>query len=72
MVTGNELFQSPELTKLGFCWWRWIKGEVYIRKVDTRDELLKINSRRKTRDIPIRFAKCIEVKMGYSNIYSEL
>ena len=33
-------FQSPEQTKLDFCWQGWVKGEVYKRKVNTRDELL--------------------------------
>jgi hypothetical protein len=40
MVPGTEIFQSAELTKLDFCWWGWMKGEVYIRKLDNRDELL--------------------------------
>ena len=40
MVTEIELFQYPDLSLLKFCLWGWIKGEVYNRKVDTRDESL--------------------------------
>jgi hypothetical protein len=35
-----ELFESPDLTLLDFCLWAWMKGEVYKRKVGTRDESL--------------------------------
>jgi len=41
MLTEIELFESgarPSL--LEFCFWRWMKGEIYKRNVDTRDELL--------------------------------
>jgi hypothetical protein len=31
---------SPDLTALDLCLWGWMKGKVYRRKVDTRDELL--------------------------------
>ena len=41
MVADIGLFESPDLTSLHFCFWGGlIKGEVYKRKVDTRDELL--------------------------------
>jgi len=32
MVTETELFGSP----IDFCWWRWMKSEVYTRKFDKR------------------------------------
>jgi hypothetical protein len=34
--------RSPDLTPLDFCLWSWIKGAVYRRKDDTRDELLDL------------------------------
>jgi len=40
MITEIELFESPDLTPLGFCLWILMNGEVYKRKVDTPDELL--------------------------------
>ena len=40
MITEIELFESPDLTPLGFCLWIFMNGEVYKRKVDTPDELL--------------------------------
>ena len=40
MVTKIELFEFPVLTPLYLCLWVWMKGEVYKRKVDARDELL--------------------------------
>jgi hypothetical protein len=40
MVTEIELFETPYVTALDFCLWGWMKSEVYLRKVDTRDELL--------------------------------
>jgi hypothetical protein len=40
MVTEIELFESPDLTLLGFCLWVWLKSKVYERKEDTRDEWL--------------------------------
>jgi hypothetical protein len=35
MIDEIELFESPDLTSLGFCLWGWMKSEVYKRKVDT-------------------------------------
>ncbi|KAJ4438947.1 hypothetical protein ANN_14901 [Periplaneta americana] len=32
--------RSPDLTPLGYCVWAWLKGEVYKRKVEIREELL--------------------------------
>ena len=69
--------RSPELTKLDFCLWGLMESEVYIKKVDTRDELL-VNIldvtacikerqdalRRTTRRVFIRVAKCIDVDGG--------
>jgi len=40
MVTEVELCESPDLTPLDFCLWAWMRGELYGRKTDTRDELL--------------------------------
>jgi hypothetical protein len=40
MVTKIELFEFPALTPLDLCLWVWMNGEIYKRKVDTRDELL--------------------------------
>lgn len=40
MVTGTQLFESPDLTLLCFCLRAWMKGKVYKRKVDTQDKLL--------------------------------
>jgi hypothetical protein len=77
MVSKIELLQSPHLTPLEFCLWVWIKGEVYKRKVDTREELLarvldaadrnkKLEDqlRRTARYLLMRVAKCIEVGGG--------
>jgi hypothetical protein len=69
MANEIEMFESL----LYFCLWGWIKGKVYERNVDTRDELLsrildaaaRIKKsdqlERKTRDLRRRFAKCVEV-----------
>jgi hypothetical protein len=40
MVTEIELFESLDLTPLGFCLWGWMKSEANKTKVDTADELL--------------------------------
>jgi len=77
MVTGTELFESADLTPLNFCFWDWMKGEVYKRKVDTPDELLSRNMdaaasitkredefRRTTRHLCTRVAKCTEADGG--------
>jgi hypothetical protein len=40
MVTEIELFEFLDLTPLDFSLWGCMKGEVYKRQVDTRDELL--------------------------------
>jgi hypothetical protein len=40
MITETEPLDSPYLTPLDFCFWGWMKSEVYKRKVDTPDELL--------------------------------
>jgi hypothetical protein len=40
MVTETGLFESADLTPLHFCLWGWTKGNIYKRKVDTRDDLL--------------------------------
>ena len=37
--------RSPDLTPLDFCLWGWLKGEVYLTKVDTRADLVaRINN----------------------------
>jgi len=68
---------SHDLIQLDFCLWVWVKGEVYKRNVDTRDEMLarilddaactkksEDQLRRATRDLLTRFAKCIEIGDG--------
>jgi len=68
---------SHDLIQLDFCLWVWIKGEVYKRNVDTRDELVarildaaacikksEDQLRRTTRDLRTRFATCTEVDGG--------
>ena len=40
MATEIELFESPSLNPLHFYLWGWMKGQVYRRKVDRKDELL--------------------------------
>jgi hypothetical protein len=65
------------LIQLDFCLRFWIKGEVYKRKADRRDELLarilgsatflvklEVQLRRATRYIGTRFSKCFEVDDG--------
>jgi len=72
-----ELFESPDLTLLGFCLWISMKGEFYKRKVDTTDKLLSRNMdaaarvkkredqvRRSKRDLHSRVAKCAEADGG--------
>jgi hypothetical protein len=76
-VTQIELFESPDLTKLDFCLWGWMKREVYNLKVDSPDELLahildaaacikkrEDQLRRSARDLRTRVAKCTEVDGG--------
>jgi hypothetical protein len=73
MISEIELFESPDLTLLGFCLWILMKGEVYKRKVVRPDELLasildvaapvkkrEDQVRRSKRDLRTRFAKCAE------------
>jgi hypothetical protein len=77
LVTETLLFESTDLTPLDFLLWAWLKGEVYKRKVDTREELIarildaaagvkkrQVQLRRTTRDIRTRVAKCIEAADG--------
>ena len=73
MVTKIELFEFPALTPLYLCLWVWMKGEVYKRKVDTRNEFLARildddgrvkqcgDQLEQPRDLRTRVAKCIEV-----------
>jgi hypothetical protein len=71
------LFESTDLTPLDLGLWGWLKGEVYKRKLDTREELIarifdaailinkrEVQLRRKTRDLRARVTKCIEVDGG--------
>jgi len=39
MIIEIELFESLDLTPLGFCLWILMKGEIYKRKADTPDEM---------------------------------
>ena len=77
MATHIELFESPSLTPLDFCFWGSIKGQIYQRKDDARDELparifdaaARIKGRkdqfiRTTRELRTRVAKCTEVDGG--------
>jgi hypothetical protein len=77
VVTKTLLFESRDLNSLDFCLWGRLKGEVYKRKVDTREELIagildaaalltkrEYQLRRTTRDLRTRVAKCIEVEGG--------
>jgi hypothetical protein len=77
VVTEVQLLESPDLNPLDFCLWDWMKSDVYIRKVDTRDDLLahildaaarikkrEDQLRRKIRDLRTRIVKCIEVDGG--------
>ena len=77
MVTETQLFESPRLTALGFCFWGRIKCDVYKRRVDTWDELFarildaaaRIKNRedqpiRTTRDLRTQIAKGIEADGG--------
>jgi hypothetical protein len=77
LITETLLFESTNLTPLDFCLWIWLKGEVYKRKVDTREELIarildaavfikkrEVHFRRTTRDLSTRVAKCIKVEGG--------
>jgi len=62
MITEIELFESPDLTPLGFCLWSLTKGEVDKRKVDIPDELLAsildAAARLKKREDQVRRSKC--------------
>jgi len=40
MVTEIELFETPDIIPLDFCFWGRMKGIVYIIEVNTRYELL--------------------------------
>jgi hypothetical protein len=77
VVTEIELFESPNLNPLDFCFWNWMMDEVYKLKVDTPDELLAdiLNAgfrikkredqlRRTARDLRTRVAECAEVDGG--------
>lgn len=68
-----ELFESPDLSPLEFCWQGWMNREIYRRNVDIRDKLVariveaaaRIKNcddkfRRQTRDLRTREAKCME------------
>jgi hypothetical protein len=76
MVTKTELLEFPALTPLVFCLWFWMKGEVYKRKVETRDELLarildaagrtkaRGDQLEQPRHLRTRVAKCVEADGG--------
>jgi hypothetical protein len=85
MVTEIELFESTDLTPLDFCWWGWMKSEVYKRKVDTQDKFLAC-----ILDAAARIKKCdmnldeehaifahelpnvLRLTVGFSNVYCQL
>ena len=72
------MFETQDLTPLGFCLWGWMKSDGHRRKEDTRDRLLaRIRNtavcikkreedqlRRTTCDLGTRSAKCTEVDGG--------
>jgi hypothetical protein len=73
----TELFESTDLIPLDFCFWGWMKSEIYKTKVARQDELLarifdaaaRIKKcadqlRRRTCDLCTRVAKCTEVGGG--------
>ena len=77
MVTKIRVFKPPNLIPLDFCFWTWMKSEVYNRKIikrnkylvrilnaDARTERREDQLRRTTRDIRTRVAKCTEVDGG--------
>jgi hypothetical protein len=77
MVTETELLECGAYTSLHFCFWVWMKGELYKSKQNTRDELLadsldaavrlKIREdqlRRTTRNHNTRHAKGTEADGG--------
>ena len=37
MVIEIEVFESPVLSPLDFCYWGWVTSKVYRRKVVKRD-----------------------------------
>jgi hypothetical protein len=39
MATEIELFESPDLTPLGFCLWIWMKSKFFERNMNTQGEL---------------------------------
>jgi len=70
----QQLFEPP----MGFCLWGLMMTKFFIRKVDTRDELLgpildtavriqksKDQLRRSIRDFRTRAAKCIETDWNF-------
>jgi len=74
MVAEIKLFESQDLTPLGFCLWGWMRSEGHGRKEDTRDQLLagirnatvcvrkrEDELRRTTCDLSTRVAECTEV-----------
>jgi hypothetical protein len=40
MVTKIEVFETPDIIPLDFCFWSRMKGKVYKLEVNTRYELL--------------------------------
>jgi len=83
MVIEIDLFESPDLTPLNFCFCGCMKSEVYKRNVDARDELFACildatvcmkkreeQLRRTKRDLLTLFAMWLMV--GLSKIYNEI
>jgi hypothetical protein len=62
LFTEIELFKSPDLTALDFCWWGWIKSKVYKRTVDTRDKLLTYSMEQSPSWEANRFAASQEIR----------
>jgi hypothetical protein len=85
MVTETQLFEYPGLTPLDFCFWGWIKCDVYKRRVDTRDELFarildaaarikkrEDQLRRTARDLRTQIAKGTEADGGIFKHFKHL
>jgi hypothetical protein len=75
--------RAVRISLLHFCLWGWMKSEVYIRKEDTRHELLvrifvtaaRIKTRedqlrRTTRDFACELQSAPRLMVGFSHIYS--
>ena len=83
LILDRDRDRAVRNSLLHFCLWGWMKTEVYIRKVDTGDELLvrilvaaaRIKTRedqlrRTTRDFACELQSARGLMVGFSHIYS--